>query len=630
MIDRKHNKLYVVLICVALAVVTFIAYEPIRHNDFVSLDDNEYVVDNPNVTQGITLKSIIWAFTTPHSGNWHSLTWLSHMLDCRLFGLNPMGHHLTSLLLHAANALLLFFVLKKMTAAPWSSAFVAAAFALHPLHVESVAWVSERKDALSGFFWMLTMLAYVRYAEQPGVKRYLPVIIALCLGLLSKSMLVTLPFALLLLDYWPLDRLQPPHTRSEEHSKEAGPPKGPYHTAPLWRLIVEKVPLFTLSAVASVITFVVQQSAGAAELTEKLPLHFRLSNALVSYISYIGKTLYPGRLAAYYPLSRIPLWQPVVCFAVLIVISILVVISRRKYLVVGWLWYLGTLIPVIGLVQVGSQAMADRYTYIPSVGLFIIVAYGAAELAAKWRLRKTWLAASAVLILAALVILTRIQVRYWKDSSALYEHGIEVTKNNARMHNWYGLVLIQKQQLDEAASHFAQAVRINPRYAEAMSCLGKTLLLQGKADQAVNCFNAVLVNHKDWPEVYANLGQAYLTLGREKLAVDSLSECVRLDPNNIRALNNLAWVLATASDPKLRNPAAAVEYALKACKLQPDDPGLLDTLAVAYAAAGNFPDAVKTAEEAVKLFEAAGQPAIADQIRQRLALYQSNRPYDGP
>ena len=609
MTERTYSKLGVFLIYLLLAGSTLIAYEPLRHNDFVSLDDKEYVIDNPNVTQGLTVKSIVWAFTTPHSGNWHSLTWLSHMLDCQVFGLNPLGHHLASLLFHVANTLLLFFVLKKMTAAFWPSAFVAAAFALHPLHVESVAWVAERKDVLSTFFWLLTMIAYVRYAQQPLIRRYLLVVLAFCLGLLSKSMLVTLPFVLILLDYWPLGRSQ--------------------RLVPL-RLVLEKVPLFILAAIASVITFIVQHGAGAATLTEKLPLHFRLSNALVSYISYIGKMLYPTRLAAYYPLSEIPLWQPVVCLTTLVAVSILFLLARRKYLIVGWLWYLGTLVPVIGLVQVGSQAMADRYTYIPSIGLFIIVAYGTAEIAAKRRSTNPALASSAVLILAVLLIAARIQVGYWLDSSALYQHGIKVTKNNARMYNWYGLVLLEREELDEAAKQFAEAVRISPRYSEATNCLGKTLLLQGNARQAVRYFSAVLAEHTDWPEVYCNLGEAYIKLGRDDLAVANLTKSIQLDPNSVRSLNNLAWILATAADSKLRNPADAVKYAAMACELTPDDPALLDTLAAAYAAAGNFPDAVETAQKAIALADAAGQPDLADQIRQRLAMYESNRPYNRP
>jgi tetratricopeptide (TPR) repeat protein len=615
---QYSNKLYVISICAVLALATIIAYEPMRYNNFVGLDDPAYVTDNPHVKGGITREAVIWAFTTPYSGNWHSLTWLSHMLDCEFFGLNPTGHHFTSLLLHVVNALLLFLVFNRMTGNMWPSAFVAALFALHPLHVESVAWAAERKDVLSGFFWMLAMIAYVRYAERPSIRRYVLVVLAFCLGLLSKPMIVTLPFVLLLLDYWPLGRLQ-------------------WGNRSARRLIREKIPLFVLAAVSSVITFIVQQKAGAMamELPEKLPLNFRISNALVSYISYISKMIYPSRLAVFYPLNMIPLWWTTICFVMLAAISTFIIVSHKRYLMTGWFWYLGTLVPVIGLVQVGSQALADRYTYLPLIGIFIMVAWGAAEIGTKWHFRRFWLGTSMGLVLAVLLICTRTQVRYWQDNLTLYGHAAEVTKNNFRMHTLYGnALLLQRGEIDEARTQFNKALRINPLYSRANKGLGKVFLAQGDFDEAIRCFNAALLtkknlfNEKDLSDVYGRLGLAYTQLGKDEPAVTNLTKSIELDPNSADNLNNLAWVLATTGDVKLRNPTDAVKYAQRACELRGyNQPSLLDTLAVAHAAAGNFPEAIKTAERAIKSAEDANDKTLAEEIGKRLELYKSGRPY---
>ena len=374
--ERWRDRLHVLLIYVVLALATSIAFEQVRHNEFVHYDDYDYVVENQQVRAGITCQSIVWAFTAFQKDNWHPLTWISHMLDCELFELNPAGHHLSGLLFHVANTLLLFAVLKKMTGAVWASGFVAAAFALHPLHVESVAWVAERKDVLSGFFWMLTMAAYVRYAERPSVGKYLLVVLSLALGLMAKPMLVTLPFVLLLLDFWPLRRLQ---LRSQDTNQALPESKSAIkdgYAISLRGSILEKIPLFVLVAASSVITYIAQQSERAMAPMWDLTLGSRLANSFVSYVMYIGKMVYPSRLAILYPHPRgnLPLWQAVVCSLILITISVVVIrIVRRGYLVVGWLWYMGTLVPVIGLVQVGSQAIADRYTYLPSNGIIVMV-----------------------------------------------------------------------------------------------------------------------------------------------------------------------------------------------------------------------------------------------------------------
>jgi len=386
------------LIYLALALVTFVAFVQVGHNDFINYDDAEYVTENEKVQKGLNIESFVWAFTTGHASNWHPLTWLSHMLDCQLYGLSPAGHHLTNLFLHLLNTLLLFGVLKTMTRAVWPSAFAAVLFAVHPLHVESVAWIAERKDVLSAFFWMLTMAAYLRYTKHPCIVRYLPVVFAFALGLMTKPMLVTLPFVLLLLDYWPLKRLQFGRINIPESQSHK-------------RLILEKIPLFTLAAISSVITCIVQQSGGAMGGNEVLTVGVRLANALVSYVGYIHKMIYPKGLAVLYPhpLDGVGLWQPVVSFIILAVISAGVIFASRKrrYLATGWFWYLGTLIPVIGLVQVGSQAMADRYTYLPSIGIFIILAWGIPELLARWRCRKVIPAVLAGIVLVACSGLSR-------------------------------------------------------------------------------------------------------------------------------------------------------------------------------------------------------------------------------
>jgi tetratricopeptide (TPR) repeat protein len=619
---------YIFLIYILLLLVTFIAYEPVRHNGFISYDDRIYVTHNPHIQNGLTHQSLVWAFTTLYASNWHPLTWLSHMLDYQLFGLNPLWHHLTSLLLHLANAMLLFLVLKKMTTAVWPSAFVAAAFALHPLHVESVAWVAERKDVLSTFFWLLTMIAYTYYAQRPGIKRYLLTVLAFCLGLLSKPMLVTLPFVLLLLDYWPLERVHTGRTSRGAAGRKRNYANTRFRQFPFSRLIWEKLPLFILSALSGAVTLVAQR--GAVVETNRLPVMFRISNAAVSYVKYLGKIFWPSRLAMLYPYPSeiMELW-PVIAVIILLLISVCFIYLARKYkyLPVGWLWYLGALIPVIGLVQVGSQAMADRYTYIPSIPIFIIVAFGAAELAAGRRFRKTLLAASAVVILVIMLICTRIQLSYWRNGSAIFRHTLAVTENNAIAHSGLGSILFEQQKFDDAAMHFRQALKIKPKYWEARSNLGKTLMKQGNFRAAVECFNELLLIRTDLPDAYSNLALAYQKLGMDRQAVENYIKFNELNPEHSSCLNNLAWILATTADAGLRNPAAALEYATSACKLEPDFPPCLDTLAAAYAANGRFPEAVKTAQKAIRLALAVNGIEFAQQVNQRLELYKSGRPY---
>ena len=425
-----------------MTAATLIAFWQVNHCDFINYDDPSYVTENVHIRHGITTEAIRWAFTTGYAANWHPVTWISHMLDVELFGLKPRWHHLTNLLFHLANTLLLFFVFHRITKTTWQSAFVAALFALHPLHVESVAWVAERKDVLSTFFWMLTMGAYIHYVEHPRFRSYLAVFTFLALGLMSKPMLVTLPFILLLLDYWPLQRFEQktptqeipaeinkPISASKRKGKSSGkqtvqaivkeekPADRKYQWALVRPLLIEKIPLFALAALSSITTFIVQQKGGSVASLEGIAPGVRIANAFVSYIIYVRKVIWPDDLAVFYPHpGLLPFWQILGAVFLLIAVTVTVILEAKRfpYLAVGWLWFTGTLVPVIGIVQVGSQALADRYTYVPLIGLFIMAAWGVPELLKNWRYRKEALAASSALILMCLLIFTWTQVGYWR------------------------------------------------------------------------------------------------------------------------------------------------------------------------------------------------------------------------
>ena len=490
------------LICFMLAIVTLAVYWQVGNSAFVNYDDPTYVTDNQDVRAGLTAESVTWAFSTTHGGNWHPLTWLSHMLDCQIYGLNPRGHHYTNLLFHILNTILLLLVLQKMTGALWKSALVAALFALHPLHVESVAWVAERKDVLSTFFWMLTVGVYVLYVENPGVKKYLLTILLFALGLMAKPMLVTLPFVLLLLDYWPLGRFQikklgtaqssdgtsPKDTRNEKRKSPKGPAKDAvrskkntesgYRWSLALPLIWEKIPLFVIAVASSIVTFFAQQSGGAVRSLEALPFTVRISNALVAYISYIGKTIWPFHLAVFYPHpGMLAGWKIAGACLLLLSISFMAIRALRlyPYFTVGWLWYLGTLVPVIGLVQIGSQAMADRYTYVPLIGIFIIIAWGIFDLAAGWRYRKEGVAVVSASLLLILMVMTWFQLQHWSNSITLFKHAINVTENNLTAHYNLGLALVKNARMDEAIDHFTRALQINPDNANSHKNLGNAM-----------------------------------------------------------------------------------------------------------------------------------------------------------
>ena len=564
-LNVSHNFLVMLVLVLAMSVL----YSQVKDYDFVNLDDNDYVTENRHVQTGLTSGNVAWAFTTFHASNWHPLTWMSHMLDCQVFGLKPGRHHLVNLLFHVTNTLLLFLILRRMTKAPWQSAFLAGLFALHPLHVESVAWVAERKDVLSTLFWMLTMGAYVYYVESPGYKRYFFVLVFFVLGLMSKPMLVTLPFVLLLLDYWPLKRLQTaksgariaaatpqPARRAkkkqksrQQTGKDTVQTKSTVKYRALWPeirpLLKEKIPFFVVTIVFCLVTFYAQHRV--VKPMELYPLGGRIANALISYVSYIGKMLWPLKLSIFYPYVGVALfsWQAVSAILVLMVTTYLTIRGARRfpYLIVGWLWYLGTLIPVIGLVQVGLQSMADRYTYVSLIGVFIMIAWGVPELLNRWRYGRFALTFAAVGILLGCIIVTYVQIGFWRNSIALYEHAIEVTSENAWAQNNLGYALSLQGKTKEAIAHFQKAISIsNP--ADAHYNLGIMLASEGKLDEAVYQFRESLRISPDYAKAHNNLGSALLNQGRLDEAITSYREALRLNPEYTLAQENLKNALA--------------------------------------------------------------------------------------
>jgi len=558
----RHN----LLIGLLLVVVTVVAYWQVFGCGFVNFDDGSYVAENRHVQAGLTVPSIKWALTAFYECTWQPLVWLSYMADRQLYGPGPLGYHATNLLLHILNTLLLFLVLARMTGLPWRSGFVAALFAIHPLHVESVAWIAERKDVLSTLFWMLTMWAYVRYAEHPAPKRYLPVVLFLALGLMSKPMLVTLPLMLLLLDYWPLGRYA--SMRSNEASVAAA----------VWRLVWEKAPLFALAAGSSVVTFFVQRKGEAVAPLELYPLAIRIGNALVAYVRYIGKTIWPQGLAAYYPHpgSSLPLWEAAASGVLLLCVTAVVIraAKRRPYLTGGWLWYVVTLLPVIGLVQVGMQAMADRYTYIPLIGIFIIGAWGIPDLlagrakalhAGPGAPRRALLPALAGAVLVALMVCTYVQVGYWRNGVALFSHAVKVTENNALAHYNLGTTLREEGNIEDAVPHFYEAVRIDPNHADARNNLASALFEQGRDGEAIAEYYEVLRFKPHNADVQTNLGTALLRQGRFDEALPHLTEALRISPEHPGAHNSLGVLLAQQG--KLDQ---AIAHFSEAVRIDPD------------------------------------------------------------
>jgi tetratricopeptide (TPR) repeat protein len=536
--------------CLAIIALNILIYWPVRHFEFVSVDDGLYVTANPAVNVGLTWRGLSWAMTAGYAANWHPLTWMSHMLDVQLFGLNPGLHHVTNILLHIANSLLLFGALFQMTRALGRSAFVAALFAVHPLRVESVAWVAERKDVLSTFFGLLAICAYARYARQPSWARYSVVAALFALSLMAKPMLVTLPAVLLLLDYWPLGRVSP----------------GSWSRAAL--LAREKVPLLAMSVASGIVTVWAQGGGGAVAGLTGFPLDMRVANALVSAVAYIQKMLWPAGLAAFYPYPQtFPGVQAGVCLVLLAGMSTWVLASarRRPYAPIGWLWYMGTLLPVIGLVQVGEQAMADRYSYFPLIGVAIVVSWGMHEVLARWQSRNIVGAVGATLVIAALAVTARHQVQYWANSVALWEHTLEVTADNFRTHADLAGVLSEQGKLNEAVAHYSEALRIRPNVMATHNNLGITLARAGKLDDAAREFSEAIRLKPDFVEARNNLGTTLANQGKFREATAQFTEVLRLKPDNAQAHSN--WGAALARQGNLEEALAHYSEALR---LNPD------------------------------------------------------------
>jgi len=565
---RRDLCVYVVLVVATLAV-----YNQVRHFEFVNFDDPEYVTENNHVRAGLTWDGTVWAFRSLEAANWFPLTWLSHMADSQLFGLRSGWHHWTNVLLHTLAALVLFAALKRMTGALWRSAFVAFLFALHPMHVESVAWVAERKDVLSGLFWCLALWCYARYAERPSLERYWPVVAAFCLGLMSKPMTVTLPFVLLLLDLWPLRRA--------------------FRMAILW----EKIPLMALAAGESLVTFLAQEQGRAVRSLSTVPFGLRLENALISYVVYIARMFWPAHLAVFYPYSHdLPAWSAVGAGAVLAGISILVVRRRRTapYLAVGWFWYLGTLAPVIGLIQVGGQSSADRYTYLPMIGLTIMLAWGATDL---FKRQPRALAVAAVAACSACVLLTFQQISYWANSGTLFRHAVEVTSDNYIAHNNLADYYLIHRRNEEARVQVNEALRLKPGYPEARVNLATVLTRMGKLSDAEREYHVAMAFQPANVEAHAGLGVALATQGRIAEALREFQEVVRLSPGYAEGHYSLGRVLAAMG----RTDEAMAEFR-EAVHLRPDHAEAHHSLGITLAGRGRLTEAIAefTAEARLK------------------------------
>lgn len=678
-----------VAICVALAGVTWTVFGQTLRHDFINYDDNLYIYENPNVVSGLTRPTILWAFTHAHAGNWHPLTSLSHMLDCQMFGLNAGGHHFTNVLLHTLAVVLLFLFLRQVTGAPWRSAFVAAVFAVHPLRVESVAWIAERKDVLSGVFFMLTLLAYARYVSgERSLLRYLLVAFFFALGLMAKPMLVTLPCVLLLLDYWPLCRFG-------FHS--LGNDANFARRSTFSRLVAEKIPLFLLSLLSSFLTWWAQQAFMRS--TSEIPLALRAENAIVSYVRYLRQLLWPADLAPFYPhpQATLPLLLVIAAAVLLVAISAVVLCYGRKrpYLITGWGWYLIMLLPVIGLVQVGDQALADRYTYLPQIGIVLAITWTAAEATAGIRQLQRFVALTAVAVTVTLAWCACYQTRYWRNSESLWMHTLAVTENNDLAHNNLGDVWLKSGHVDDAIREYQAALKITPESPVARNNLGSAFFKQGKVAEAIQEFRRVLSRDvqsitgrfnlaaallrsgrateavAEYEKVLAiqpDFAQGHLALGHALMRAERLADAIaqfkiavqlqpgyaharnslatafaakqqwgeaircwretlEIDPNNLAAQSGLAWTLATAPDPTLRNGAEALAISQRLSQTtEASNPMILRVLAAAYAEAGRFPEAIETTERGIALATSQYRSDLAALLQSDLKLLQSAQP----
>ncbi len=664
-VPSRRTTIVVYLFLVAISLAVF--GQTIRY-DFVNFDDDLYVYNAPAIQAGLTVKGLALAFTSPHARNWHPLTTISHMLDCQLYGLKAGGHHATNVVLHTIAVLLLFRVLRQMTGAVWKSATVAALFAVHPLHVESVAWVSERKDLLSAVFFLLMLDAYFRYTRAPSMTRYLLVAVLFAAGLMSKPMLVSAPVILLLLDYWPLGRFEQLSSTKDKAKIARSGDQWPV----IRDLFLEKVPLLVLSAGSCVITFVLQKRATGA--IPPLPFLWRMQNAVVSYVIYLWETLWPTHLAVFYPHpnNTVPIWAVVLAVALLFAITVSAIVFRNKrpYVFTGWFWYLAILFPVIGLVQVGEQGHADRYTYLPHIGLFLLAVWLAGDVIASHQFRSRLAVGTSIVIIAALARTAFIQSSYWRNSETLWTRALAVTSDNDVAHNNLGYLCADRGELDKAISHFETALRIRsskpdphysvgsafvqmnladalgrkgqpgeamvhyeeaiklqPNYADAYYNRGNILFAEGRIDEAMADWEKTLQIQPNDADAHTCLGNALLRRGSIKEAMVHYETAMTLAPEDPHSRINIAWVLATAPDASIRDGIKAVEFAQQAVELSGGrDPKFLRTLAAAYAASGRFSEAITTAKQAILMARMQGKSGFANVLDEDVGLYREHVP----
>ncbi len=647
-------------VAIALGLATAALYASCVGNQFVNFDDHVYVTNNSTVQRGLSIDGVGWAFSSFVAGNWHPLTMLSHMADCSIWGLDPRGHHLTSVVIHSLNSAILVLVLGRMTGCLWKSALVGALFAWHPLHVESVAWIAERKDVLSSLFGLLAIGGYAAYARRGRLTRWLLVTALHAASLLCKPMLITLPFVLLLLDYWPLGRIA---IKSHDNAPHRSRPIG---------LVLEKLPWLAISGMVGAITLIAQARANTVHPLDVLPLGERLANAAVAYLAYLEMTIWPSRLTVLYPLDpeRLTMWRIGLAMAILALVSFLAVAQarRRPYLFVGWFWYLGTLVPVIGLIQVGRQATADRYTYWPLIGVFVVVAWGLCEVATRFPWTKLPIVAASLATLVGLAAMTRHQIGYWRDTTTLFSHAQQVTRNNYYAHFLLGNERLRAGDFDGALAHYNQALTIKPgfnhahynkggvlllhegRYMEAahsyqqalrfgyvrattFTRLGECFLGAGDLRPAAAAFRRALEHGSANIDAVDGLARALAGMGRTDEAIDLLRDGVSRHPDAAVLAARLAWVYATARARSDAERAQAVRLAQRASRGEPEPSAFaLDALAASYAAVGRFDEALRVAIEALQKarLEArslAESRRLADELESRIELYRAGKPF---
>jgi tetratricopeptide (TPR) repeat protein len=649
-------------VTLSLALLTLVLFSQSRRFEFINFDDPVYITGNPHVQEGLSLAGLAWAFGHLHGEHtyWHPITWVSHMVDCELFGLDPAAHHIVNVLLHTLATLLLFHVLRRMTGALWRSAMVAALFACHPLQADTVAWVTERKNILAGLFWLLTMLAYVRYAERSTWGRYAIVILCFALGLMSKPVLVTLPLVLLLVDFWPLQRLAIPKGPATNPASRNNLP-----AIPLKRAFLEKVPLLALSLMTGLMTIAAHEQLGTMMSAAELPLSARMANALVSYARYLLKTFCPVNLSVYYPMpAKWPPWQVGLSLSVILAISLAAILfrKRRAYITVGWFWFIGVLAPTIGVIQASTQAMADRFAYLPLIGFFIALVWGCYDCLPLSPRRSILAGGLALLALVAACAVTWHQLGYWQNSITLFTHALAVTHDNPVAHNNLGSALEAAGHPQEAISHYREAIRIKPSGPQAYNNLANALDDLGRSEEAIEIYQQALRLRPGAAIVHDNLGSVLAKQGRFEEARTNLLRALELKPgdaqacylmgslqlrthnpraaitwfenalqrkpDHLKALVILARLLAANEDDSVRNGSRASTLAEKAAALTGGEhPGVLEVLAMACAEEGRFDAAVKTEQVAVDMLKISKDSDALKAASERLALFTARKPY---